>query len=998
MAYIPTPYSTQYSKSSPGLSDVTVQNGVFKFMGCTIVSVDVTLGFNSTASSATVTLVEDTDQGDSFVIPTIPSIHAISLPKNISKESPVSPTITNDDLQPSFLYDSDLPFYFCGIVTSYQKDVIKNSGKYIQVSLADPRECLRGVQCLLGGFALSHNVTGGTPRYADSGNVIDVFGYFDYGMTSGRNDFGMTWSSVKQALEGVGVDVHGMRMEFWFSGNGFMPSEVPSSYRIDDEMIDLLSLCTKVCEDGGSDMYCYARKVGNQACVLEFKSIVRNNTVPLTELEITDFIEANDGYVEEATRGFDFRNEPNSSIIIGGFRNKNYVAYPSEYKSEFHLVDDNGTNKEDYNAFPDDIQIRLFGGTWEKIDDTNSTLATVSTTTEVNAGSIYPYWGFADDNLQYPLIHPFVPFDSFVYGRSSAFNAEIESKFPLCIFAATSLSVREVAHAEAFLSGDDASDSRPFAYLSSWKLQAANETGWVRGLPLNTDILNAALISEQDFYSTYRVYYPTIADSLGFAGPAFDEMELVSLDPNFNIKETLLALPISNSLFAFTQAASSSSPNSNGFISKSSLSATITKINYELTLSEFRTFVWETVKGYAEEHMGKQYIVCLPRSEIMNRIWNGDAVPTNTNKPQIEYRVDDYGYWEVVPSELDGVYNGSSSVFTANEEAQIQNRFQGEDGRFEAMAVVDIYPQGNGSFYANGQNRIDISKTDPTNYRPVRFETTPNPPYLFVACSVSQFETRPDLALVQLPESFGFDPDEDNPQEGANFSLQQKNNRKNAILRYYWRVYKKDQGLRNALQDTLPGGYTLDQWASEVIEHWAKRYLALFDENVFDGQREVLLDLRAVSIPLSSTIVSYGPWYKGYSTLNGDRDILVKPELVPWNFARSEPWYTNLDAAGNEILENTVSTVNETESATIVIAGYPQYGVVDALGFNSHVTGMSISFGSTGVKTTYSLSTYHKKPGTFRKVDTDILYNNYRRARKEIEEFKKVDLRNRVKA
>lgn len=81
MAFIPTPEACTYAKGSSGISDTTIVNGVYKFLGASIISANMTLGFNGNASSLSITLVEDTANGDSFINPEMPSLWAFSLPK-----------------------------------------------------------------------------------------------------------------------------------------------------------------------------------------------------------------------------------------------------------------------------------------------------------------------------------------------------------------------------------------------------------------------------------------------------------------------------------------------------------------------------------------------------------------------------------------------------------------------------------------------------------------------------------------------------------------------------------------------------------------------------------------------------------------------------------------------------------------------------------------------------------------------------------------------------
>jgi hypothetical protein len=104
--------------------------------------------------------------------------------------------------------------------------------------------------------------------------------------------------------------------------------------------------------------------------------------------------------------------------------------------------------------------------------------------------------------------------------------------------------------------------------------------------------------------------------------------------------------------------------------------------------------------------------------------------------------------------------------------------------------------------------------------------------------------------------------------------------------------------------------------------------------------------------------------------------VEVDESLVPWNFARpsgSLPWYTNVDAAGFERLNRTISDIDYVDNATIVAAGFPELGPSYKVGYNSNLTGISVDFGLNGIKTTYNFSTYSARPGTFRKSEYDNL-------------------------
>ena len=294
-------------------------------MGASVLSVNASVGWNSVPSSLSLQLVEDDGPWDE---PEIGSLWGFSLPKESYFAVEPKP-----DLDPDSFDNLNVPFYFCGILTDKSYDRLSSSAKTISVTLTDPREVLGGCQCLCGGFGMSQNVE----SFSNNTNIIDIFGYHDYGWSSDRNEFGMPWYKIKEAIEGVGITMYGIQYEFLLSGTPFN-EKVPDFYRMNENVTDLMSILQKVSQDAGSDFLCIPRKIGTNLCTIEFRAIDRNNTDFLTEGELQAFVDANNGYVTRYTKGRNLRNEPTSSIITGGWRNCNYLAYPSQYQEEFSFV------------------------------------------------------------------------------------------------------------------------------------------------------------------------------------------------------------------------------------------------------------------------------------------------------------------------------------------------------------------------------------------------------------------------------------------------------------------------------------------------------------------------------------------------------------------------------------------------------------------------------------------------------------------------------------
>lgn len=999
MAFIPTPRANVYAKASTGTSDVSIENNVYKFMGCSVLSVNTTIGFNGSASSLNITLVEDRESGDSFTTPTMPSVWAFSLPKG-GVGQPIF--VENSfNFNPNAFDPTNVPFYFTGICTGFSKAERDVSGKLITVDLVDPRDILKGVQCLMGGFALSQNLTGSIPRYSQVENIIDVFGYYDYGMTADKNEYGMTWEDIMTAIEAVQVEVNNIKFEFLFTGECF--DSAPEWYRLDDSIIDIVSLAEKVANDGGSDVICIGRKVSTDTVVVEFRGIRRTNTDVLTESEIEDFVSDRSSIVSNYKSGREYRNEPTSSVIIGGMRNSNYTAYPSQYEPDMHVRLNNfpggdGELVEDYNAFPSDIKVRLFGGSHTVYQETanGSGLGAVTENFNIDAGAIFPFWGFSPSGTQYPLIEPFLSLDHLVFDKDDIEAANLKTRIPLCRVAISSFTVREVPHLRVFLENDEDSDTRPFAYVAD--VVSGDETsgveGYIRGLPLNTEILRAALADRTMFFNLFSMYYPEFAEDLKF--PSIDFRALL-LSVNSSYTSGASIRPYANLTFTYKTSAAQQklleqiARDPFGFMAKADFAAIADEGYEQSVLLAFHNQIYDKVREYAEENMGRQFLVCLPRSEIMNRIWSGLPVPTRPDYPEIEYVIADRGYWEVLPFELDGIVGASGTgTFTGEEEEQIRRRFMAEDGRFYPMAGIDWKPSGNCSFNSNQLNKAMFQDLPVSDFRPNKIAQG-NPTYILCGIEVDQLKKRPDLALIRLPNTIYFDPQLNSyfshgfvPNSGPD-DFTETLYAKMGLMKYLWYHFKRDINFRSAMLNiaTKNGDpNNMYRVASEFIDY-AAEYLKNTSTDVmkYDGGLEPVMDLKGAIIPLTSTWVSYGPWYATSGVSRGMVDVRIDESLVPWNFERPYVgnWDDNLNTAGNEALDRTISNTDYVDNAVVSAAGFPEFGLGEAFGKNSNLTSISVNFGTAGISTDYIFATYNRKPGTYRKSE----YDNVSRARYE---------------
>lgn len=950
---------SSYSKTSVGNTDISASGSVYKFLGASLVGLNSNMGFNGSASTVSLQLVEDTADGDLFTEPDVPFAYAVSLPSGGVNTNPLA---TGQSVGPTGFDTNN--FYFAGICTSWTEQKRSARGKTISVNISDPRELMGGIVCLLNGFALTQAIGTGSPRNSDVDNIIDIFGYYNYGLESDRNEFGMEWSKIKDVIEAMRVSINGINMEFYFTGDTF--TNVPSYYRIPGEQIDLLSLVRKVATDGGSDFITVGRKVASNTIVVEIRGIRRTEDDVIKKTEIDDFVNARSGIVEYFDQGKEYRPEATSSIIVGGAKNANYVAKPSNYVDTFHF---NGDDMMDYDQFPDSIIDRLIENA------------------SVDAGAIYPFWGFAPSGTDYPMMEPYISFDHISLDFTLGVRAYIKESLPQLKITPKNYTVRVINHDDVFLNGDGDSDSRPFGYVDDIIYgQTADEDGYIRGLPLNTEVLKFALVGEYAFWSLYSFYYPDAAEDLDLPSIDFGEIiDFIDAEPGGAGDYQLASFPVAKYFDSSGRTRRRKLITAEGVVDASDVEGNMVPGLWRSeVLREFKSYMYKAIRKYAEEHLGRKFMVVLPKSEIMQRIWSGQDVPTRPERPEIEYIIDSYGFWENTPADLDGFQNPSASgSLSADEEEQIRRRFMGEDGRFQPMVAVDIKPSGNSSFYSTGTNRALFQDMDESDFRPnIIADKTNLPPYVFVAPSrVSKIsERRPDLALVALPTPIQINPTDTydvfgdsgdyNPDDDITIISKQ------GVSDYLLRLYKKDSEFRRLISTTLPGGSSTDSYLTNVIRGWSDSINSFFTNSGFQTNLEFCMDLRSVVIPLTSNWTTYGPWYSTNAEANGKVDVVIDDSLVPWNFnpnGDGQAALSNMDTAGEERLARSVSTLEYLDRAKVTVAGFPEFSLGYDLGFNSNVTSINITFGIGGIKSTYTMSSFSARPGTFRKSDFDDL-------------------------
>ncbi len=118
----------------------------------------------------------------------------------------------------------------------------------------------------------------------------------------------------------------------------------------------------------------------------------------------------------------------------------------------------------------------------------------------------------------------------------------------------------------------------------------------------------------------------------------------------------------------------------------------------------------------------------------------------------------------------------------------------------------------------------------------------------------------------------------------------------------------------------------------------------------------------------------------GQSYGTGPITVERDESLNPANFNN----FGSMNAAGFAKVLGNSSTIKDIETGTVIGADLPIKNLGDPAGLNSNITGVSISFGIDGVKTTYTLESFIKRYGKREKIDTDAFARATRQINKNV--------------
>jgi len=333
------------------------------FLGCSISSFSVNVGWNEQVGEVTVSLAQDT-----CPVPTSgnPKVYYDS---NLQRQT----TMAAD---PGFIEPNiGAPVYFragdfewCGLVQNFTSSTSLGGKPVYTVKLIDPRQILDGAQIIVGEYA---DTVSPTPNLINAYAYAESFGTSSppnviagatFGSPAGgfggslSNDNGMPWYVIKEAVSVLTSSTPRIvnnyspygRLTFR-SGYGTMPSgspsltvgygiipgdsllgqslytvdlsempQVPNYWRIAGTSVSLMEAISQVCSDACSDYYVELVPTYGYGGIQNIIKIRTASRVAVPTLGAIQSFVDNAGNAVQFSKGLEMRNEVVSSFVVGG--------------------------------------------------------------------------------------------------------------------------------------------------------------------------------------------------------------------------------------------------------------------------------------------------------------------------------------------------------------------------------------------------------------------------------------------------------------------------------------------------------------------------------------------------------------------------------------------------------------------------------------------------------------------------------------------------------
>jgi len=134
------------------------------------------------------------------------------------------------------------------------------------------------------------------------------------------------------------------------------------------------------------------------------------------------------------------------------------------------------------------------------------------------------------------------------------------------------------------------------------------------------------------------------------------------------------------------------------------------------------------------------------------------------------------------------------------------------------------------------------------------------------------------------------------------------------------------------------------------------------------------------NIPLKDNTQRYGPYKSNnFDNIKGAADIIINTDLSPWNFGS----FDKMGQAGNQLVSNLATGLRKAETGSVTVPGLPTLARLGAAINNGPLlSNVSISFGSSGITTTYEFRTFNPKAGGLARMGVER-FKELREARQQ---------------
>lgn len=332
--------------------------------------------------------------------------------------------------------------------------------------------------------------------------------------------------------------------------------------------------------------------------------------------------------------------------------------------------------------------------------------------------------------------------------------------------------------------------------------------------------------------------------------------------------------------------------------------------------ADFATRLYNKIVGYAQEYLGKKFLVTTP---IICSATNSDT-PFSVDR---NWDVSD-GAW--TEGDVLDLNTGTNLATDALE------LFRLPDGRLQCLLKFD-----------NSGYRIDMSNWDSSDY----FQ--PFSGIVYTRATVEE--------IVYLDPVNALYP-------RAVVSVQQPV-RANQV-----RIDEDAYSVPPVISSVTAMAHSSLNLGGGLLTNLSKHFNALPGADTIRwGMLPVPLWPVKAAVPFKSTTLRYGPWKA--SSFSGDTlstEAVIEPDLNPWNYGN----IATMNTIGTAIATNKTLDQKVVELGSITLAGIPQYSLGDSIYTGTpELTNIDVSVSKNEVTTSYQLRTFTPDYNTFSKTKID---------------------------